>query len=106
MQKNDGDTLTGNNRRAFAEEVETFGDNSSMAASYKTDCGGESLDSFPPLQEKGLGREQDVRWSASHRSRGTGGSSANGYRSLKTDELGALLGADITSEVFHSNSVL
>ena len=99
MQKRNGDASTSRNKQAFAEEVESFGeDNSSMAACYETDCGGESLDSFPHLQEKASSREQHMRRPTSHRT-GQSGSNANGYRSFKTEELGALLGEDISPEV-------
>ncbi|KAK3765196.1 hypothetical protein RRG08_051821 [Elysia crispata] len=98
MQKRNGDASTSRNKQAFAEEVESFGeDNSSMAACYETDCGGESLDSFPHLQEKASSREQHMRRPTSHRT-GQSGSNANGYRSFKTEELGALLGEDISPE--------
>ncbi|GFO23192.1 adiponectin receptor protein [Plakobranchus ocellatus] len=74
-------------------------DTSSMAACYETDPGHDSLSSLQhlPRQGRGQGAKQVGRPSSRQSNDVTEGQT-NGYKSFKAEELGALLGPDISSE--------
>ena len=78
------------------DEVETLNDgNSSIDGCFETDCGGDSLNSFQHMPEKSLSRRQHMKRPMPC----DGMSDSKRYASFKTEELGALLGPDIASEV-------
>lgn len=90
MTKNKDGNLTNNDNKELVVEADG-GKNSSMAACYETHCGAGSRNSFQALK---VGKKQHECTSQTCDTM----SNANKYRSFKTEDLGALLGADIAAE--------